>query len=689
MQIHRITLQGTQYFLSGDRLSVVHAGDRVFDVSLSPVFDGNKVQLSSWRQTAENRFETSLGEYGAAFLEARHGRLAYWIETPIEQFENATYLSDGRISGSKWRTFVSDEHEREWDVDIDTNIPISSAYAESSSPDGSSQGGMTDPDDTPTHWIWNVHVRAFAMAGLERWLGISIPGPWGVGVTRLNMHKCRFNLRFEVLRPGCTEGKMPVVYFCPNLADPFDVLDEYRELSEALGLMNLAPKQPPDWWVNPWYGYYDEMERQMHAGTISRESANVIDLIRAWVAKAQETCDRRDFNINLEQGCYRLYGDYRPAEILGSEREVRQIVDRWRTEGIHVGHYLHPYVVNTKVPFYAKCPEAFCKPKREDFFMEYPLEPWDNDNPQFAPIDWTHPEGRAFMLGWVEYLVSSAPECMNYDVIRSNHWRSPDPREYDFHDPDWGIGDMMTYKVQKLIYEKAKSVKPECMVTKVAALDCYMQPTFDAMQIAEDWTHNMQHWYRRAQIAYRVQKNTLIWFDPWFCTRTKWNEYFMSMMAVAMPETQAVEHTTHPYYPSWRKLEQKHFRRRKAGMNVFFNSPVEPADESRVRWSPDHFEAHRLKRTGRLAGWYGALALGPKTVVSYNERQALLASSENRVVTVPLPPGAELLKVTCLLHDGKQKQCDYNAAGGGNVRLYVSDCGQDVLNYCIRYNLEG
>ena len=48
----------------------------------------------------------------------------------------------------------------------------------------------------------------------------------------------------------------------------------------------------------------------------------------------------------------------------------------------------------------------------------------------------------------------------------------------------------MTWRVQKLLYDTAREVKPEAMVTKIAALDCYLQPTYDLMEmwaLSVDW----------------------------------------------------------------------------------------------------------------------------------------------------------------------------------------------------------
>ncbi|MCK5608900.1 hypothetical protein KAR91_43910, partial [Candidatus Pacearchaeota archaeon] len=513
-------IAGFDYVLDKDRLKIMQHEDTVMDVSLSPVLDNKRVEIDTWEEIGQNHFKASLGKHGQAFVCEKFGKLAFWIETSIKQFENITYLSDGIISGDCWRTFVSDDYERLWDKNIDTNIPISSAYENLNSPDGSTEGGMTDPDDIPVHWIWNVHVRAFALKGKERWLGISIPGPWGIGVTRLNMHKARFNLKFESLHAGCTEGKLPAIYFCPGLSDGFDSLDEHRIISEKLGLMDLEPVEHAEWWAYPWYKYWDESERLKHIGEIGQGKQNFLDLMKAWIKTTQEKIDFKPLNITLEQDCFSSYGDYRPAEVLGTEQELRQAIDSWHEEGIHIGHYIHPFLVNTKIQFYKDHPEAFCKPKEKGFLMDYALETWDSDNPKFVPLDWTHPLGRKFILDQVEYLLSPAPGCRNMDILRSNNWRSPDPRYYNFYDPDWGVGDLMTFKVQKLMYEKAKFVKPDCMVSKCNALDSYMQPTYDIAETCEDWTHNTQYWYRRGQLLTRIIRNRLMWTCAWFCTRT-------------------------------------------------------------------------------------------------------------------------------------------------------------------------
>ena len=164
----------------------------------------------------------------------------------------------------------------------------------------------------------------------------------------------------------------------------------------------------------------------------------------------------------------------------------------------------------------------------------------------------------------------------------------------------------------------------------------------------------------------------------------------MGYLAVNIPECQAATHTTHPYYPSWRKLDEKHFHRRKTGYQLYLNARQKPSDQMRLDWSYGKMSAWRRRTDGPLAGWYATLALGAKCLISYDEDQALVGASENRTEWIPLPPKAKLERVTRLLHDGTEKEYEYILDKDRNrIRLYIEDCGKDVLYYRIRYALPG
>ena len=144
-------------------------------------------------------------------------------------------------------------------------------------------------------------------------------------------------------------------------------------------------------------------------------------------------------------------------------------------------------------------------------------------------IDWTHPSGREYLLEQVEYILSNRDGCLDCDWLRSNHWRAPDPRYFKFHDPDWGIGDLMSLKAQQLIYAKAKAVKPHCCVSKAALAEPWMQPYADADLLCEDHTPWTDRWYERGNMATRLIRDTIFVTDPWHLSITKANEYYMAM----------------------------------------------------------------------------------------------------------------------------------------------------------------
>jgi len=157
---------------------------------------------------------------------------------------------------------------------------------------------------------------------------------------------------------------------------------------------------------------------------------------------------------------------------------------------------------------------------------------------------------------------------------------------------------------------------------------------------------------------------------------------------VSLPECQGATHTTHTRYPRWMPLQEKHFHRRKSGYHVYLNARPDPSDEARLTWTGERYEAYRMRTAGPLAGWYGALALGRKTAVSYNETQALVCSAETLTAWVPLPPKAKLKNVTRLLHDGTEEEYEHIVdKAGKKVKLYIEDCGGEVFLYRLRYTL--
>ncbi len=685
-----IEWHGWIYEVEGEVLVASHGGVPQIRLPLAPLIEGERTTIEEWREAEANNFVGRLDQGSTVHVAVDCGHVCYWIETDIEQFATLTYFPGLTFQGEYWQTYTSDEHDRRWDIQLDQEVGISSAY-DGPSPFGADGAGMTDPGDFPVYWIWNIPVRAYALQTNAGWVGFSLPGALPVGLVRLSMERQRLSVNFDALRPACEEGMMPRVYLVTGLAGPYDLLDEHRIISDNLGLTVAKSADHPSWWSSPEYYYWDDFCRLQREDpqAAARKEIMTAEQYVDWLHSAKEIIGLREMNVTMEQGCYNLYGDYRPTEQMGGVEGFRRIVDQLHAEGTRVAYYIHPHMCNAKVAFSQEHPEAFCTPKDSAYKTQYPLE-YDIDKPEFRLFDWTHPLAREYMLEQVRMLLSDEPGCLNCDILRSNHWRSPDPRLYDFHDPDWGIGDLMTRNVQRLMYQTAKRIKPECMVSKIGIADPYMQPWADTDFLCEEWNGYTDNWYRRGQIATRTISGLLFLTDPYFVTLTKGYEYYMGMMAWNYPSTNAVRHAIHPY-TYYRELQEKDFKRRNAGFHTYLNAPLRAGDASRVTVLDDgEVEQWRKRTSGRLAGFYAALAIGKRTLVTYSETEARLATTITRTVEFPLPPTAHVQKVEMVPHEGEPVSWAYEnttANGYPGLRMHVEDCGKTALYYRISYRL--
>ncbi len=696
---HRLDTAGCIFEIVGPQLHIKDGDRTIGTFELTPSVGDDLLRPGAWDAVTPTHFKADLAaDEGSIHLALEHGHVCYWMQTPRPYFDKLSYFRASQPTGQGWQTFVSDEHDRFWEYDLDADVTISSSYV-ARHPDGHDGKGMLDPGDRPPAWIWNIPVRALAFRTGENWLGLSIPGPLPVGVTRLTMAQRRFTMTFEALRPACDEGQTPRVYFAPKLTGPYDVLDAHRDISQKSGMIRQKTFEQPSWWNQPLYKYWDEFFRRHKSRpggfvNIPRDSsgredtdlttANLLD----WTRTVSDSIGLR-VNITLEQGAFLRYGEYIPTESLGGTAGLRATIDQLRRHGTHTALFFHLYHVDKQCAFYRQHPECFCQPKPEapELVQGSPL----SADEQLAVIDWTHPRGREYMLGLVDFLVSDRPDCLNADYLAVNNNIGVDPRCHSFHDPDWGIGDLMQFKVQRLVYERARQVKPDCLVRRQSAADCYMQPYADNINCCEDWHSTTDCWYRRHQIVTRLMPQVLLTTDAWFVTLTKGYEYYMALSACMVPEIESVGHAIHPYM-IYRPLGEKDYRRRRSGLRVYNNAPLHYSDQCRVTWQPDgRLEAWRRYTRGPLAGFYAALALSPRCLVTYSPRRALVGCSESRFVTVPLPSGVDVDDVQMVPHEGDPQPWPWQASStddGPAVEMHVADCGERAMYYQVLFSRE-
>ena len=692
----RVEWNQWRYDITKEKMLVLRSGEVQVEICLAPIVEGEQTSIASWSVDGNGLYRAALNRGGSVCLQVREGNLAYWMETDLPQFEKLEYFPGTKFKGNSWQTYVSDGYDRLWEKCVDVEVPVSSAYDDIMHVDGADGAGLTDPGDFPPTFVWNMPTRAFSFKTSAGWLGFAIPGALPVGVTRLKMYQETFTLRFEVLRPACPDGGMPVVYLVTGLQGAYDVLDEERAVSGRLGLTVKKSPDHPNWWAGPGFKAYleqhhlyklaEERAAKEHVDCPSMPSMISLEKFASWIRTVKKDLRLKEMYAILEQGAYRYYGDYRPTDALGGPDGFRKLVDELRAENVRMCFYIHPFMCNTKVDFYRKHPEAFCKPKKTGHKTGYALEVGDA-NPEFALVDWTHPLGREYILGQVEMILSEKAGCLNCDWLRSNHWRSPDPRVYDFHDPDWGIGDLMSMKVQKALYKKAKSIKPYACVSKAGLGASYMQPYADVALLAEEWNGWTDTWYRRGRLATRLLGDMLYLMDPYFLTITKSYEYYMGMAVWVMMEDPIVKHAIHPYL-YFRELKEKDFRRRRAGVQVQLNAPLNITDECRVEPVENGVRIWRKRTQGPLAGWYASMAFGKRCFATFSEKEARVAASETRTIELPLPPGAVLKDVQMLPHENEPEDWAFEQVvtnKGPGLRLRVEDCGKKALYYRVRY----
>jgi hypothetical protein len=488
---------------------------------------------------------------------------------------------------------------------------------------------------------------------------------------------------------------MPHVYFAPGIPDPYDVVDVHREISDSLGLTVEKSPRHPAWWSQPHYKLWDELARHQDLRTFTFDEDGrphtvlTTGNVTRWLDRVREHTRIHDLNLFFDQVYFHKYGEMRVIDELGGNEGFRALIDRLRGEGTRVALYLHLYCVSEDLDFVRENPDAVAKHKTDpDYSHDHGVSV---GKAGLQLLDWTHPEGRRFMRRWVEFILSDKPGCLNADWLALNNNVGVDPRHFDFHDPDWGIGDLQQKKVTELIYGWAKEIKPDCMVRRQSPMDAYMQPFCDRANMCEHWNGRMDEVYARGRIATRMLRDVIFEADAWFLTITKGYDYYHGFSAWTAPETESVDHTIHPYC-TYRELADKDQRRRRAGMLAYMNAPANRTDLCRCEWDPATKQAVQWrKRThGKLSGFYAGLALSKRCLVTYSESKAVIGSSESRMARVPLPPGATVTGVEQLLHDGTTRPLDSAAVStpdGPGLELHVEDAAGEVMHTVIHYSL--
>ncbi|NIA08083.1 MAG: hypothetical protein GWP14_10710, partial [Actinobacteria bacterium] len=349
--------KGFVFDVDADYAVISKDGREVARFCLAPVSGNNKTTLGPWREVDKYHLAADVhGLEATAHLRIDHGYACYHLESSIGHFERLYYLTAGCIDGDGWQSYLSDVNDCFRSYDLDNQVPISSCF-DGLSPDEEDGAGMCDPGDNPPTWIWNVPVRVAALNSWAGWIGLSLPGPLPVGVTRMSVKDRKFDLLFEQCQPSCRQGAMPRVYFLTGLEGNYDALPAHRDLSFALGWMVKHSAKSPEWWSSPTYKIsIDLCSKQVDDRGVHKVDAFSVDEkgrkrsflttefvrehVRAW--RQQCRLDTDPVRMHLDQNYFYGYGSRRVLKELGGVDGLRQFTDQLRSQGVYIGPYYNP-----------------------------------------------------------------------------------------------------------------------------------------------------------------------------------------------------------------------------------------------------------------------------------------------------------------------------------------------------------
>lgn len=586
----------------------------------------------------------------------------------------------GSIHASEWRTFVFNGHDRLWDAAEDAAVEVKSCNPVC--------GRVADD------WYTNVAPRVAAFHLHDgSWLAVSVPGALPVAATVFHFHDSRFHITFRGYRPTCREAPLLRVYLKPGLATAEEALTFHAEVTAEVGHRSSCASGP-DWWSWPRWHMYDENclagETSLNAPDAA-QSPLTAERLRDWVKQVRDVTGTASLLVAFDQGYFTRYGQYMPVDSLGGVAGFRKVIDELREDGVRVGLYCHPYHVDTHIPEIAAHPDWLVQGHE-------PGAPRVVSNMALASLDWTHPEAREYMYNVVRRLVSSESGCLNADWLMMNNSHVPDPLTCRFHDPDWGIGDRMAYLARKAIYDTAKSCETATMVSYIGS-DPFLQDTTDVVTINESWGETCDNWHQMAHVVTRCFPGKLFATSPYILSHPKHAEFVTALPAYSVPTAMPLSKIhIHGHSTKWVPMTVENHRRWASSWQVYQNAPMTPGQVTHVDFSGGQLDAWRQYTAGPLSGFYAALAIQCRALVTYSESEARVMAMDYLVADIPLPPGATVRGVDCVLEDGSRESMPSAVVelnGGRFVRIELTDCGagqrgrEGYLYLSVLYDLEG
>ena len=683
---------GFRFTVLGRHLEV-HAGQiRLARLDLCPA-TAAAVRIGAFRREGD-RIWASLegGVTGRAVLVCRDGYVTYTVETGQKHFERLTYFPDGELDGDLWHSFVWAQRDRAWEICEDVEVRLGDTRPDIVDP---REGVIVDPGDMPCYWPGRGCPRVCAAhhpaAG---WWGLCIPGPLPVCDTWFQMQRRQFQIRFDCLRPGCEDGFMPTAVFVLPLrdpADPYSVMGPVWDLNAPWRL--LAGRDYPKSrfeglaMCHPWEAMQHAAGNAFAAAIPPAEvgspmnSEFLLGLLRDLVAIEP----RLKWHFPLPQGWFRNIGDYAVGANFGGEQGFRELADAFRQGGhlLTIHARLHHFNDRSEVGRAHPDWTARLRPGKP--------KPYWSANEEYEGVseimDVTRAEVREQLKSQVRRFLSADPGMLNMDGVQAtgDHW--PSALDYELADNDYGVGDLLAYKVNRELLLHGKAIKPDAFLC--GTNNALYGLTEDASTM-EDHLPIPIHTVQQLRLITSLYPDYQLHVASYCTTRTKSLTVWPLSTALGRPEIDNPRAFSNPHLNAdWIELDEAYRRRLAAVLYAYANSP-RTADTVNVPVRVEgeglrlEVQAARKRTAGPLAGFYGALSRGSRIVVTYSESRAVVAATQSKTVTLPLPPGTAPESVVGVCHDGTETPHEYRMEAAG-VTLHAPDAAGDVKVVEVRY----
>ena len=636
------------------------------------------------------------GVVGKAVVAMANGYLTYTVETEQPVFEELVYFPDSILSGRKWHSFMWSFQDREWDLAEDQSVRIGETRVHAEG-----ECGTADPAHFPPLWQGRGTPRVCAAHHDSiGWWGICVPGPLPVCSTYFETERRRFRIRFDYLRPGCDEGFMPTVYLAlplPDPQEPFSVMANMWELSAPWRLEPGRDYEPTSFVgtaiCHPWNAIQYRAGNDIAAPIppATPDSPCNAAFMKELIAAMEDLQPGIRWNLFLPQGWYKNIGDHEVGENFGGEAGFRELGEHLRQRGHLLTFHLRLHRFNQRSKIGRQHPEWTAKLR-----PHITIKPYWSANEEFEGatevMDVTRPDVRAFMRQQVTRFLSDREGMLNLDGVYCTGDDWPSHRDHELANNDYGVGDLLAYKINRDLFLHAKSVKPYAIL---GMGQCFLTPGLYGLvefeSTVEEHVPIATNTIRQLRMLTRLFPHQQLNIADYHTTRTKAYDLWPLAAAIGRPQIDNPWAFTTSSLLGWIKHSDDYQRRLRAVLAAYANAPV-TADTLNL---PLQVEGEglrmdvyggRRRTTGPLAGFYSALSFGTRTIVTYSDTKAVLMSHINRLVTVPLPPAATLTEVVAVAHTGTERPYEYRQCDAG-LEVYVPDAAGATKLIEIRYEL--